>query len=155
MAGMSTREPFTTAKRLPGVRLLTALVLVLAAVIAGCGGASSGVPAPSSPAVAVPLPGAILVTRANDRGTVTAKVGDRIQIALGSDYEWRLDPPDGVILVRGVQDQALVKGTQAIWTAAAPGTGTISATGTVVCPSGQACILIAILFSTTVVVGAP
>ena len=95
------------------------------------------------------------MTRANDRGTVTAKVGDRIQIALGSDFEWRLDPPDGVVLVRGVQNQALVRGTQAIWTAAAPGMATISATGTVVCPSGKACILIAILFTTSVVVSGP
>ena len=95
------------------------------------------------------------MTRANDRGTVTAKVGDRIQIALGSDFEWRLDPPDGVVLVRGVQSQALVRGTQAIWTAAAPGTATISATGTVVCPSGQACILIVLMFTTTVVVSGP
>lgn len=95
------------------------------------------------------------MTRANDRGTVTAKVGDRIQIALGSDFEWRLDPPDGVVLVRGVQNEALVRGTQAIWTAAAPGTATISATGTVVCPSGQACILIVLMFTTTVVVSGP
>jgi hypothetical protein len=137
------------------VRLSLTLLLVLASVIAACGGAGSGAPAPTSAAPATPIPGAVLVTRASDRGTVTAKVGDRIQIALGSEYEWRLDPPDGVVLVRGVQNQALVKGTQAIWTAAAPGTSTITATGTVICPSGQACILIAILFSTTVVVSAP
>ena len=97
----------------------------------------------------------MLVTRANDRGTVVAKVGDRIQIALGAEFDWRLDPPDGVVLTRGAQNELLTRGTQAVWTAAAPGRSTISATGTVVCPSGQACILIAILFSTTVVVGAP
>ena len=136
------------------MRLSAALLLV--ALTAACGGAGSGVPAPSDPPQSIaPIPGAVQVTRANDRGTVAAKVGDRIQIALGSEYDWRLDPPDGVILVRGVQDQALVRGTQAIWTAAAPGTATISATGTVVCPSGNACILIAILFTTTVVVGGP
>ena len=136
------------------MRLFAALLVV--AISAACGGAGSGIPAPSdSPPWVAPIPGAVLVTRANDRGTVTAKVGDRIQIALGSDFEWRLDPPDGVVLVRGVQNQALVRGTQAIWTAAAPGTATISATGTVVCPSGQACILIVLLFTTSVVVSGP
>lgn len=95
----------------------------------------------------------MLVTRANDRGTVSARVGDTIQIALGSDYEWRVDPPDGVVLVHGVQNYLLVRGTQAIWTAATPGTSTVTATGTVICPSGQACIMIALLFMTTVVVG--
>jgi hypothetical protein len=128
-----------------------ALAVVLS-VAAACGSAGVSQPPVTS---STPIPGAVLVTRANDRGTVTAKVGDRIQIALGSDFEWRLDPPDGVVLVGGVQNQVLVRGTQAIWTAAAPGTATISATGTVACPSGQACILIAILFTTTVMVSAP
>ena len=129
---------------------LVALVLVLLAA-AACGG---GAAAPSaSPTPIPPIAGAVLVTRANDRGTVHARVGDTIQIALGTDYEWRVDPPDGVVLVHGVQNYLLVRGTQAIWTAAAPGTATATATGTVICPSGKACILIALLFTTTVVVG--
>jgi hypothetical protein len=123
-------------------------LLVAALLLAACGGA--GAPAPSSSPS--PIPGAVLVTRANDQGTVQARVGDRIQIALGTDYDWRLDPPDGVVLTRGVQNELLVRGTQAVWTASAPGTSTITATGTVICPSGKACILIAILFKTTVVV---
>jgi len=57
-----------------------------------------------------------------------------------------------VVLVHGVQNYMLVRGTQAIWTAAAPGSTTISATGTVICASGQACIMLALLFTTTVVV---
>ena len=131
---------------------LVAIVLVVLGITAACGGAGAA-PGPSgSP---VPLPGAVLVTRANDRGTVTAKVGDRIQIALGTEFDWRLDPPDGVVLTRGIQRELLVRGTQAVWTAAAPGQATITATGTVSCPSGQACILIAILFTTTVMVSAP
>jgi hypothetical protein len=93
-----------------------------------------------------------VITRASDRATVQAKVGDTIQVALGADYEWHLDPPDGVVLVQGVQRYALVRGTQTIWTAAAPGTSTVTATGSVICASGQACILLALLFTTTVVV---
>jgi hypothetical protein len=126
------------------------LALALALVIgSACGGAGLPVPPSASP---TPIPGAVLVTRASDRGTVHARVGDTIQVALGTEYEWRVDPPDGVVLVRGPQSYLLVRGTQAIFTAAAAGTSTITATGTVICPSGQACILIAILFTTTVVV---
>lgn len=126
------------------------LGLALALLVGtACGGA--GAPQPSATPIP-PIAGAVLVTRANDRGTVYARVGDTIQIALGSDYEWNVDPPDGVILAHGVQNYLLVRGTQAIWTAAAPGTTTIKATGTVICPSGQACIMIALLFTTTVVV---
>jgi hypothetical protein len=126
---------------------LSALALVLSVV--ACGGA--GAPPPPS-ASATPIPGAVLVTRANDRGTVQAKVGDTIQVALGTEFEWRVDPPDGVVLARAAQSSPTGRGTQAVFTAAAPGTSTITATGTVICPSGQACIMIAILFTTTVVV---
>lgn len=127
--------------------------LALALIVgSACGGVGNPQPSPTAAPI-TPIPGAVLVTRANDRGTVHARVGDTIQIALGSDYEWSVDPPDGVILVHGVQNYMLVRGTQAIWTAAAPGTTTIKATGTVICPSGQACILLALLFTTTVVVG--
>ena len=130
------------------IALAPVLVLVLG-VAAACGGAGTPQPPPASPA---PIPGAVLVTRANDRGTVHARVGDTIQIALGTDYEWRLDPPDGIVLVRGTQSYLLVRGTQAIWTAASAGTSTVAATGTVICPSGQACIMLALLFTTTVIV---
>jgi hypothetical protein len=126
-----------------------ALALILGSA---CGGV--GTPQPSASATPIPpIAGAVLVTRANDRGSVRARVGDTIQIALGTEYEWRIDPPDGVVLVHGLQNYLLVRGTQAIWTAAAPGTATLSATGTVICPSGQACIMLALLFTTTVVVG--
>jgi hypothetical protein len=123
-------------------------LLAVSLLLAACGGAGAPQPSPSPTAI----PGAVLVTRASDQGTVQARVGDRIQIALGTDYEWRLDPPDGVVLTRGVQNELLVRGTQAVWIASATGTSTITATGTVICPSGKACILIALLFRTTVVV---
>jgi hypothetical protein len=124
-----------------------ALALALA-VASACGGV--GTP-PSAPASPTPIPGAVQITRANDRGTVHARVGDTIQVALGSEFEWRVDPPDGVVLVRAPKS-APGPGTQAIFTAAAAGTTTVTATGTVICPSGQACILIALLFTTTVIV---
>src|SRR5207247_5103578 len=63
----------------------------------------------SSPSVP---PGAVLVTMASDRQTVTAHVGHRIQIALREQYKWQLDQPDGVVLTRPVQNYLLVRGTQ-------------------------------------------
>ena len=130
-----------------------AWLLALSLTLAACAGvASGGIPSPSSPSPSVPpSAGVVMVTMASDRQTVTAHVGDRIQVALGEQYAWRLDPPDGVVLVQPVsQTYLLVRGTQAIWEARAAGPSTIRATGTVVCPSGQACIQIAILFSATV-----
>lgn len=123
--------------------------IILIALVLGACGSSAGVSPPA--ASGGPTPGTVLVTRASDGGTVHARVGDRVQIALGTEYEWRLDPPDGVVLKRGVQNYLLVRGTQAIWTVAAAGTSTIAATGTVICPSGMACIQIALPFSTKVV----
>jgi len=127
---------------------LTAVFAALS--LTTCGGASTG--APQTSAAATPSPHGVLVTRANDRGTVRARVGDRVQIALGSEFEWHLDRADGVVLVPGVQNALLVRGTQAVWTAAAAGTSAITATGTVICPSGQACIQLALSFVATVVV---
>lgn len=127
---------------------LVGLIVCVALLATACSAAGAGGPVASP----TPRTGVVLVTRASDNSTVHAQVGDKIQIALGTEYEWRLDPPDGVVLARGVQNYLLVRGTQAIWTAAAPGTATIKATGTVICASGQACSMLAILFRTTVIV---
>ncbi|GAC1647204.1 MAG: hypothetical protein NVS9B11_19610 [Candidatus Dormibacteraceae bacterium] len=125
---------------------------IAAAILGACGGAGAGIPGPSATANPVGTPRGVLVTRADDRSTVRARVGDRVQIALGTEYDWRLDPPDGIVLAHGIQNYLLVRGTQAIWTAAAAGASTITASGTVVCPSGQACIQLAVPFKTTVIV---
>lgn len=93
------------------------------------------------------------MTRASDRGTVRVRVGDRVEIALGTEFDWRVDPPDGFVLRAGTPTELLPRGTQAIWTAAAAGTRDVTATGTVICPSGKACIQLAVLFTATVVVG--
>ena len=126
------------------------LVVLAAALAAACGSVAGSGPTPS-PSPSAPA-GAVLVTMASDRQTVTAHVGDRIQIALGEQYKWQLDPPDGVVLTHPVQNYLLVRGTQAIWLASAPGQSAIRATGGANCPSGQPCPLFAILFTATVVV---
>ena len=129
-----------------------ASIAVIVGMAVACAGA--GTPGPAVSATPMPpLPGAVVVTRANDRGTVHARVGDTIQVSLGTEYEWRVDAPDGVVLAPVRSTDRIGHGTQAIWTAVSPGTSTVSATGTVICASGQACILIALLFTATVAVG--
>lgn len=125
---------------------LLALVL-LAAVLTACGSVagSGGTPSPTPP------PGSVVVTRASNQQTVTAHVGDHIQVALGDEFNWQLDPPDGTILVREpFRNYMLVRGTQAIWLAQSAGRSTIKASGGVNCPSGAACPMLLALFTATV-----
>jgi hypothetical protein len=125
------------------VMVLAALLLTACGTLEGTGG-SGGDPSPTAPQ-------GIAVTTANDRGTVTAHVGDTIQIALGDKFTWQVDPPDGVVLARPtVQNYMLVRGTQAIWLAKSAGTSTIHATGGAVCSGNQPCPMYAVLFSATV-----
>jgi hypothetical protein len=128
------------------MRLVPALVALVAFVLAACGDAagSGGSPSPSAP------PANVVVTMADNQKTVTAHVGDHIQIALGTQYDWKVDPPDGVVLVHPIQNYLLVRGTQAIWLANSVGRSTIKASGGVVCPSGQPCPLLLAVFSATV-----
>jgi hypothetical protein len=121
-------------------------VALSAAVIACGGGAGSG--GPPSP---TPPPGSVVVARASNQQTVTAHVGDHIQIALGEDINWQVDPPDGTILVREqLKNYMLVRGTQAIWLAQSAGRSTIKASGGVNCPSGAACPMLLAVFTATV-----
>ena len=123
------------------------LALVLATLIAACGGAagSGGPPSPTPPA------GSVMVTKAANQQTVTAHVGDHIQIALGEDINWQLEPPDGTVLViEANRNYLLVRGTHAIWLAQSAGRSTIKASGGMNCPSGAACPLLLALFSATV-----
>jgi len=129
------------------MRLLGALLVPLALAVAACGDAAGpgGDPSPSAP------PSNVVVTATDNQKTITAHVGDHIQIALGTQYDWKLDPPDGVVLVHPpVQNYLLVRGTQAIWLANAVGRSTIKASGGVSCPSGQACPLLLAVFGATV-----
>ena len=91
-----------------------------------------------------------MVTKANNQQTVTAHVGDHIQIALGEDINWQLEPPDGTVLVHPVQNYMLVRGMQAIWLARSAGRSTIKASGGMNCPSGSACPMLLAVFSATV-----
>lgn len=131
-------------------RFLRSATVAAVLAFSACGSPSAGIPQPSQ--TPAPPTSGVLVSRADDRGTVRARVGDRVQIALGTEFEWRVDPPDGAVLRSGVQNALLPRGTQALWTAAGAGTSAVTATGTVICPSGKACIQLAVLFTATVIV---
>jgi hypothetical protein len=122
------------------------LAVALGIALTACGGVvGSGVP--PSP---TPPPGSVMVTKASNQQTVTAHVGDHIQIALGEDINWQLEPPDGIVLVQSAQNYMLLRGTQAIWLAQSAGRSTIKASGGVNCPSGAACPLLLAVFTATV-----
>ena len=122
------------------------LAVVFAVIVAACGSVagSGGTPSPTPP------PGGVLVTKADNQRTVTAHVGDHIQIALGEDINWQLEPPDGAVLVQPIQNYMLVRGTQAIWLARSAGRSTIKASGGMNCPSGSLCPMLLAVFTATV-----
>jgi len=121
-------------------------MLAAAVLLASCGSHVESPGADASPTA----PRTVLVTAAADRTTVTVHVDDYVQIALGEQFSWQLDPPDGVVLVHPIQNYMLVRGTQAIWLAKSAGRSQIKATGGAVCPSGSPCPLFAVLWSATV-----
>ena len=122
------------------------LAVVFAVIVAACGSVagSGGTPSPTPPL------GGVLVTKADNQRTVTAHVGDHIQIALGEDINWQLEPPDGAVLVQPIQNYMLVRGTQAIWLARSAGRSTIKASGGMNCPSGSLCPMLLAVFTSTV-----
>jgi hypothetical protein len=123
------------------------LAVALATIVAACGsvGGSGGFdpsPTPES---------SVTVTKTSNQQTVTAHVGDHIQVALGEDINWQLEPPDGTVLVKeSNRNYMLVRGTQAIWLARSAGRSTIKASGGMNCPSGSMCPLLLAVFSATV-----
>ena len=123
------------------------LAVAVATIVAACGsvagpGASDPSPTPIS---------SVMVTKASNQQTVTAHVGDHIQIALGEDINWQLEPPDGRVLIQEPnRNYMLVRGTQAIWLAASPGRSPIKASGGMNCPSGSLCPMFLAVFSATV-----
>ena len=124
-----------------GARLIA---VALAVIVVACGGATGAGGSPTPPA------GAVMITTAASNQVVRARVGDHIQIALGDQYNWELDAPDGVVLTRPVQSYMLVRGTQAIWLAQSPGRARVHAQGGVNCASGQPCPLLLAVFDATV-----
>ena len=123
------------------------LAVAFATIVAACGSiaGSGGPPSPTPP------PASVMVTKAANQQTVTAHVGDHIQIALGEDINWTLEPPDGVVLAREAnRNYLLVRGTQAIWLARSAGHSTVRASGGMNCPSGSLCPMLLAVFTATI-----
>ncbi len=140
----------------PAAMLGLALLLTLGA--AGCGGAGTGGPPvapgqpgqPGQPGASPPL---VRVGRADAGTTVSARVGDTIQVALGADLDWTLEPPAPAGILRPYTGPVtLVGGIQAHYTAAAPGIVTIAADGRPRCPPDAACTQVIVSFHATVAV---
>lgn len=127
-----------------------ALLLTLGA--AGCSGAGTGgsPDGPGRPGVSPPL---VRVGRADAGTTISARVGDTIQIALGADLDWTVDPPAPAgILGPYAGPVTLIGGVQAHYSAVAPGTVTIEANGRPRCPAYTACTQVIVPFRATVAV---
>ena len=123
------------------------LAATCAAVLAACGSVAG--PGGSDPSPR--QESSVVVTKASNQQTVTAHVGDHIQIALGEDVNWRLEPPDGTVLIQeSNRSYLLVRGTQAIWLARSAGRSTIEASGGMNCPSGTACPMLLAVFTATI-----
>ncbi|MEK6225034.1 MAG: hypothetical protein AABM40_01930 [Chloroflexota bacterium] len=122
------------------------LAVAFATMVAACGSVAGPGSDPS------PTPeSSVTVTKADNQQTVTAHVGDHVQIALGEDINWQLEPPDGRVLVQEPnRNYMLVRGTQAIWLARSAGRSTIKASGGMNCPSGSLCPMFLAVFSVTV-----
>jgi len=121
------------------------LAVAFATIVAACGSVGGGVDPSPTPVSSV------TVTKTDNQRTVTAHVGDHIQIALGEDINWQLEPPDGVVLVQEPnRSYLLVRGTQAIWLARSAGRSTVKASGGMNCPSGSLCPMLLAVFTSTV-----
>ena len=121
------------------------IAVAFATIVAACGSVAGGSDPSPGPEKSVTL------TKTSNQQTVTAHVGDHIQVALGEDINWQVEPPDGRVLIQeSNRSYMLVRGTQAIWLAQSAGRSTIKASGGLNCPSGAACPLLLAVFTATV-----
>ena len=80
------------------------------------------------------------------------RVGDLVQVALGDQLDWRVDVSDRRVLAAEPGVNTLVRGTQLLARATAPGTTDIAGEGRPRCPPNQPCAQFVVHFNVTVVV---
>ena len=123
-------------------------------LVAGCGAYSF----PGSDPTPTPSPGlGFDVTATEKDHAVTMRVGQKLEVALhgGASTNWQQPRSSNEEILTPVPDPAAtaVRGvTLAAFKAIAPGQVEVTAVGTPVCPSGQACPMYAILYSLKVTV---
>jgi hypothetical protein len=139
-----------------GLAALAALIAATGMVLSA--GAGSPLSQPATGAFRAVLPNVAAdsvttgtVTQANDLGTIQMHPGDTFLLMLGTGYNWDVTVSDTSVLSR-VPNITVIVGAQGIYQALQPGTVTLTAVGSLVCPPGVACPLLARVFRVTVVV---
>ncbi len=136
------------------------------ALLAACTGAAAssapsapssvGSPAPSSTPLAsggAPSTSAAPITLADNGSSRALRVGDRVLLQLGTDFEWTVSVDDSAIVDR-VRNITVVNGAQGVYEALAPGTTILTATGDPPCRKATPpCGAPSILFQVTLTVG--
>lgn len=121
-------------------RFLTVLVAILSAVaLTGCGAVPSGSPGGGSPASTSSPAGRLIVARDSDNGrTLELRVGDRLELQLGSTY-WNVAGSSDSMVLQAVgpalvspQPSGCVPGAGCglvteLFAAVAPGTAAVTA----------------------------
>lgn len=113
---------------------------------------------PGSEPTPTPSPGpGFDVTATEKDHAVTMRVGQKLQVALhgGTTLNWQQPRSSNEEILAPTVDPAATAArgvTLAAFKALAPGNVEVTATGTPVCPSGQACPMYAILYSLKVTV---
>ncbi len=100
---------------------------------------------------AVPTPGALTVTLADNGKTITMTNGQTFLLNLGADYDWAVDVADQSVLSR-VPNITVIRGAQGVYQARRAGTTTLAAQGKVICPPSQVCPQVIVDFRIQVVV---
>lgn len=118
-------------------RIVFLLAILTGACGAGAGQAGGG------------LPSTVVVTRADDRKTVSATVGDTVQVSLGTDLDWTVKVSDPAILTT-IAGVTLARGTQGSYRAARPGTAIVTGDGRPHCDPGQVCAQFIVSFEARV-----
>lgn len=106
---------------------------------------------PNVAADSVPTSTSSTVTLADDGGSLQMHPGGTFLLMLGTDYNWDVTVSDTSVLSR-IPNITVIRGAQGIYQANLPGTAVVTATGTLACPPGVPCPLLARLFRFTVIV---
>ncbi len=117
------------------------LVVTLALLTAACGAAAER-PVGGSPSTTV-------ITRADDRRTVSATVGDTVHVSLEADLDWTVKVSDPAVLT-AIPGVTLARGTQGSYRAARPGTAIVTGEGRPHCDPGQVCAQFIVSFEARV-----
>jgi hypothetical protein len=104
--------------------ILIASLLFLVVLLSACGGEPN--PTGTSPTASSGNPRT--VTLSDDTKTITLRVGERLLLQLGNEYEWIVEIPDETIISR-VTNITVVSGAQGVYEARHRGSTMLVAAG--------------------------